>query len=84
MTRERGWQRVGVISSARHLRRVEAIARVRGFELDPLPSDFRGPSLADNGKSSLPFHLPSGNALATLEEALWEILGLAIVPILGG
>ncbi len=44
---EHGWRRIGVITSAWHMPRVERLAREAGVEFTPLPADFRSPAEAD-------------------------------------
>jgi len=44
---ERGWKRVGIVTSAWHMPRVERLARSAGVEFVPLPADFRSPAEAD-------------------------------------
>jgi uncharacterized SAM-binding protein YcdF (DUF218 family) len=44
---ERAWKRVGIVTSAWHMPRVERLARSTGVEFVPLPADFRSPAAAD-------------------------------------
>jgi uncharacterized SAM-binding protein YcdF (DUF218 family) len=42
LARERGWQRVILVTSASHLRRAEALFRKAGLEVVPVGCDYRG------------------------------------------
>jgi uncharacterized SAM-binding protein YcdF (DUF218 family) len=42
LARERGWKRLGLVTSAWHLPRAKNLARRHGVEVVPLPADFRG------------------------------------------
>ena len=66
---ERGWRRVGLVTSAWHLPRALNLAQRRGLQLTPLPADFRGtlPSF------SMPNLAPQADALANSTLALNEI-----------
>jgi uncharacterized SAM-binding protein YcdF (DUF218 family) len=44
---ERGWKRVGIVTSAWHMGRVERLAKTAGVAFVPLPADFRSPAEAD-------------------------------------
>ena len=66
-----GWQRVGVCSSAWHLRRVEAICRAEGIRLIPLPADFLSTSLP----WSPMYAVPQARGFHNVQKALWEYLG---------
>lgn len=65
------WQRVGVCSSAWHLRRVEQICRKEGVEMIPVPADFLS--------SPLPwtpmYAVPQARGFQNAQKALWEYLG---------
>jgi uncharacterized SAM-binding protein YcdF (DUF218 family) len=65
----RGWDRVGLVTSAWHLPRALNLARRHGLQLTPLPADFRGvlPS------PSMPYLAPQADALANSTLALNEI-----------
>lgn len=68
---EKGWKRVGVCSSAWHLRRVEAICRRERVEMIPVPADFLS--------SPLPwsplYAVPQARGFQNVQKALWEMLG---------
>lgn len=68
-----GWTRVGLITSAWHLRRAMALAEAAELELVPLPADFRGLPGWD-GLDSL---IPQGAAFELVTRAAWEWLGVA-------
>lgn len=80
LARERGWKRLGVVTSARHLPRVLALCRRQGLAVDPLPADFR----ADVPTWGLLALIPTGDSFAGVEEAVWEYLGIAAVHVIGG
>ncbi len=67
----RSWKRVGVCSSAWHLRRVELICRNEGIEMVPVPADFLS--------SPLPwgpmYAVPQARGFQNVQKALWEYLG---------
>jgi uncharacterized SAM-binding protein YcdF (DUF218 family) len=69
----RDWQRVGVVSSAAHLRRVMALARRHQLQLVPLAADFRSTSLPLRPRDLV----PQGQAFADISRVCWEILGMA-------
>ncbi len=66
-----GWKRVGVCSSAWHLRRVEQICRNEGVAMVPVPADFLS--------SPLPwtpmYAVPQSRGFQNVQKALWEYLG---------
>jgi uncharacterized SAM-binding protein YcdF (DUF218 family) len=80
LVEERGWSRIGLITSARHLPRALALCRRHGLRVDPLPSDFR----AIRPRWDLPALVPTGDGFASVEAAVWEYVGLAAVRLLGG
>jgi uncharacterized SAM-binding protein YcdF (DUF218 family) len=67
----RGWDHVGVVSSAWHLPRVALHADAAGLQYSPLPADFRGSSTWE-GIVSVP---PSGTGFRLVQLAAWETLG---------
>jgi uncharacterized SAM-binding protein YcdF (DUF218 family) len=74
LTRERGWTRVGLITSAWHMRRAMRLAARRGFEPQPLPADFQSQAPL----ASILEVLPSGEAQFRTRLAAWEWLGSAV------
>jgi uncharacterized SAM-binding protein YcdF (DUF218 family) len=69
-----GWRRVGLLTSAFHLRRATRLCRRAGLDVVPLPADFRG-TVAVIRPAQL---VPSGGALAEVQVACWELVGAAI------
>ncbi|MEI6607316.1 MAG: YdcF family protein [Verrucomicrobiota bacterium] len=72
----RSWQRVGVCSSAWHLRRVEAICRNEGLLMIPLPADFLSGRLPWNPM----YAVPQARGFHNVQKALWEYLGSWNLP----
>ena len=65
------WKRVGLCSSASHLRRAFHEAEKQGLDLIPVPSDFRSTPLPLS-----PLYLvPQGRGFRDVQTALWEYLG---------
>ena len=77
---DEGWKKVGLVTSARHLRRVLALCERYDFEVVPLPADFR----ADRPGPGLLAILPTGDAFAGVGDATWEWVGIAAVHLIGG
>ena len=69
----RNWRRVGVCSSAWHLRRVERICRSEGVDMVPVPADFLSASLPWNPI----YAIPQARGFQIVQKALWEFLGAA-------
>ncbi|MEI6175668.1 MAG: YdcF family protein [Verrucomicrobiota bacterium] len=67
----RNWGRVGVCSSAWHLRRVEKICRSEGVEMIPVPADFLSAPLPWNPM----YAIPQARGFQNVQKALWEYLG---------
>jgi uncharacterized SAM-binding protein YcdF (DUF218 family) len=74
LAREQGWQRVGLVTSAWHLRRAMRLAAAEAFYPLPLPADFRGLPRYD-GLVSL---IPSGPGFRYVHLAAWERVGAAV------
>lgn len=74
LARERGFERVGLVSSAWHLRRAMALAGREGFDPVPLPADRRGEPTY-YGLLSL---IPTGPGFDAVHRASWEWLGAAL------
>lgn len=69
---EYGWERIGVVSSARHLPRVERNAERAGVEIEPIPADFlSNPTAVFPAFVSL---VPSSVGFFTVHAACWEWL----------
>jgi uncharacterized SAM-binding protein YcdF (DUF218 family) len=71
---ERGWQRIGVVSSAWHLRRAMRLAAGHELHAVAIPADFRGAPFVTNAVGLV----PSGNGFYHLQIALKEYLGAAL------
>lgn len=76
---ERGWSRVGLITSARHMWRAQVLARHHGLRMEPLPADFR---TADVPPSFLAL-IPQASGFQAVEMAGWEYLGTLSAIVLG-
>ncbi|RYD18443.1 MAG: YdcF family protein [Verrucomicrobiaceae bacterium] len=67
----KGWKRVGICSSAWHLRRVMNLCEKEGVEMIPVPADFLS--------SELPwtplYAVPQSRGFQNVQKALWEYLG---------
>lgn len=69
----RTWHKVGVCSSAWHLRRVERICRSEGIHLTPVPADFLSAKVPWNPL----YAVPQARGFQNVQKALWEYLGAA-------
>jgi uncharacterized SAM-binding protein YcdF (DUF218 family) len=70
LVKDRGWKRVGVMTSAWHLRRVMALCRGEGVAATPLPADFvRCYGIEPR------WIVPQRDGFMTVNLACWEILG---------
>ncbi len=74
LSQERGYKRVGLVTSAWHMRRAVKLAERQDFGVHPLPADFRGGGGFD-GVISL---VPSGFGARDMHRAAWEYLGAAV------
>ena len=72
LIQERGWRRVGLISSARHLPRVMQQCRKHGLDVQPLPAQVQGAMIP----LSLPHLVPRAGAFLSTNTAAWEIVGV--------
>ncbi len=72
MRAERGWTRVGLVSSAWHLPRALLHARQNGLTVLPIPAGFD--SEPAPGPSGV-WVIPNARALGQLSTAWWEVLG---------
>jgi uncharacterized SAM-binding protein YcdF (DUF218 family) len=71
LIRSRGWKRVGLVTSARHMRRAMGQCRRSGIDMQPLPADIHGSRVP----LSLPLLVPKADAFLETKSALWEIVG---------
>ena len=73
LARAQGWARTGLVTSAWHLPRAMAQAKRQGFEVTPLPADFR----AGRPRRALHpvFVVPQRAGFELIEIAAWEYLG---------
>lgn len=74
LLRERGWKRVGLITSAWHMRRALALFQRAGVPAVPLAADYRG-ALRWDGLYSL---VPRDVGYHMVSKAAWEVLGTAV------
>jgi uncharacterized SAM-binding protein YcdF (DUF218 family) len=74
LVRARGWQRVGLLTSAWHLRRAVRLFTRAGVEVVPIAADHRG-SPTWNGLYSM---IPTGTGSYHLQKAGWEWLGYVV------
>lgn len=65
------WKRVGVCSSAWHLRRVAQLCRGEGVDLVPVPADFLSAPLPWTPM----YAVPQSRGFQNVQKALWEFLG---------
>lgn len=68
---ENSWKRVGICSSAWHLRRIEKLCRREGVEMIPVPADFLSVPLP----WSPMYAVPQSRGFQNVQKALWEYLG---------
>jgi uncharacterized SAM-binding protein YcdF (DUF218 family) len=68
---ERGWHRVGVITSAWHMPRAMRLCRRYGVDAAPLPTDVRG-----SEEVQLHYLVPQWAGIEQVQLASWEILGM--------
>ena len=74
LCRERGWTRVGLVSSGWHLPRALAACRRIGFAPLPIPAQPSGPLPA----FSLYYLVPQAKGVNAVQTACWEFLGLIV------
>lgn len=72
--RERGWRRIGLVTSAWHMRRAERVCRSAGLDVVPLAADHLGAPVW-HGLYSL---VPVGYGAWLQQKAVWELLGAAL------
>jgi uncharacterized SAM-binding protein YcdF (DUF218 family) len=71
LIRTRGWSRVGLVTSAWHLRRALALCKRNGVTVDPLPADFVG----DPPTARFLWLVPTIDGLYGTQRAMWEYAG---------
>lgn len=71
---QEGWERVGLVTSAWHMRRAMKLARKEGLDVHPLPADFRTRIVWDGILSIV----PDAHGFALVQRACWEFLGAAV------
>jgi uncharacterized SAM-binding protein YcdF (DUF218 family) len=72
--RAHGWRRIGLVTSAWHMRRAERLCRAAGVDVVPLAADHLGVPVW-HGLYSL---VPVGYGAWLQQKAVWELLGAAI------
>jgi uncharacterized SAM-binding protein YcdF (DUF218 family) len=70
--RDRGFTRVGVVTSASHMRRALALFSAEGVRVVPVPADVRSERVEWRGFYSL---IPEGRAAGDIHTACWELVG---------
>jgi uncharacterized SAM-binding protein YcdF (DUF218 family) len=68
---EKGWTRLGIVSSAYHLPRALGLARRNGLEMTPIAADHRGGGLPPPALALVPY----GPAFQQTNLAVWELVG---------
>jgi uncharacterized SAM-binding protein YcdF (DUF218 family) len=71
LVEERGWRRVGILSSHYHLARVLAHCRRLGFDPIPIGADHRGGLMP----FTPPFLVPQAEGFHLVQTAVWEWVG---------
>ena len=66
----RGWQHIGLVSSAWHLPRALRLCREAGLTVTPLPCDYRGQAIP----WSVVWLVPHAKACERINDAAWEYL----------
>ena len=69
-----GWQRIGLITSAYHLRRALRLCQRHGLEAVPLPAHFAGGQLRLEPR----YLVPQAEGFEAVETACWELVGAAL------
>lgn len=75
LIRERGFERVGLVTSAWHMRRALALFEAEGVRAEPLPADVRSEPVVWRGFYSV---IPEGRAAHDVHTACWELVGRAV------
>lgn len=79
LLRERGWDRVGLITSARHMWRAQTLCRRHGLDMEPLPADFRSTEVPPSFLGLI----PQAGGFESVQLAGWEYLGTFWVLLTG-
>ncbi len=74
LQKEKGWKRVGVVTSAWHMRRAMKLAEANGLEVVALPGDFRG----DTDYEGILSFIPDPQGFSLTYRVCWELLGAAV------
>jgi len=74
LVEERQWRRVGLITSAWHMRRAMRLARTHEVAVDPLPADFRGGEVTWSSLSLI----PDGGSMRDIQFGVKELLAMAV------
>jgi uncharacterized SAM-binding protein YcdF (DUF218 family) len=74
LVRERGWTRVGLVTSAWHMRRAERLFRAAGVDVVPVAADHRGEPTWEGLYSVVPV----GNGAYLQQKAAWEWIGALV------
>lgn len=74
LARARGWGRIGLVTSAWHMRRAERLFRAAGVDVVPLAADHRG----DPTWEGLYSVVPVGNGAYLQQKAAWEWIGALV------
>lgn len=74
LVRDEGWTRVGIITSAWHMRRAQRLAQRNELDATPLPADFRGGETVANVVDVF----PSGNGFYRTRLVAWEVIGAMV------
>jgi uncharacterized SAM-binding protein YcdF (DUF218 family) len=74
LIKARGWQRVGLVTSAWHLRRAKGLFDRAGVDVVPIAADHRGRP----GYEGLYSLVPVGQGAWLQQKAVWELIGAAV------
>lgn len=75
LVERKGWKRIGLITSAWHLRRAMGLAQRAELDLIPLPADHESEGTWGGGPLAL---VPSGEGFYKVHRASWEIVGALV------
>lgn len=81
LVRERGWKRIILVTSARHMPRAARMFRHAGVQFAPVPVDYQ---FDPRKPLTLLDFLPSAQALTATESVLRECYGIAYYALTGG